>query len=152
MKIWGLSRDTTEDTEYYGTFYMAARISSTLDRCPAHGIVWIMRGVWCGVAARFAGDRPWWFCGVGTNGDMVQPDATHSRLWSPASSTKILRTWLDTHTAEEVAARFPADFLVATLYGQEGTAVSADGVPFCIHQIRDRNVRRVALASYQVNL
>lgn len=142
-KIWHLGRDKTPG-EQHGDFYLERVVSSALERCEDYGVAWIYRGLYCGVAARYRDDRDAFFmCRLDLN--EVSLAEKQWLLWHARPGRIGIRS------ASDLARTFPSKLVRDALRGIASGVIGVDGVPMCLHQIEDRNSRRVAIDAYRSN-
>lgn len=101
-------------------------------RVERDGLLWVYRGLWCGV---MLGKRPLWVC---------TPDLRHFQLWTLPAPSQIKN-----YVPASIPKTFPGDLVKAVLTRCDSAKDGVDGIPWAIHQIQDRNARRVALQAFQ---
>ncbi len=104
------------------------------------GVAWVHRGLWCGLRRRAKSDKkPEWFC-------RESHDLFDGRLRTAEALTHLFQLRLS-----QLPRVFPGTLVRAVLPFVDHSTLGADGVPFAIHKIEDRNIRRTTLSSFRQN-
>lgn len=146
MKIYGLTHWVLDGLAGVGAAPMYDLLVDYTSRGSGHefGFTWRHRGLWCGLRRKFRSDsRPSWFA--------VIPDgALLGKPWDRVFTRDALASLFDTQVCQ-IPKSFPGDLVHYALRRVSPSANGFDGIPFAVHKIEDRNVRRAAAASFQQN-
>lgn len=144
MKIYGLSHWSVYDLDRCVPLYDLLVDVSSCAASHEFGFAWKHRGLWCGLRRKFRSDsKPAWFAAA--------PQAAmlphlHARVFESGTDGPIFNERIC-----DIYKKFPGYLARRVLERVSSGASGFDGIPFAVHKIEDRNVRRTAVQAFQQN-